>query len=164
MVKHKWKRLDVEDEQVVDLYVNQGLHSREVAKRLNCSHQLVFNRLKGLNILPRLRGRAGGRFKFDRKTLIDFYTVRKLRVRDIARELGCSFTTIYEVLHEEDIPLRNFRTRRDVKDESIVDLYSNHRLTLPEVAKRLGCCAATVRHRLIKQGIARRSRGPRGQT
>lgn len=152
-------RPDITDEQIVDLYVNKKLTARKIAKDLNCSHQLIFDRLAKADIPSRPLGGWKG-FRINREELIDLYVVRGLEVRDIARQLDCSLVSVYEILKEKGIPLRDYRrTRRDVKDEAIVDLYIKHKLSLAKVAKRLGCSAMLIHTRLKKLGIPRRPCG-----
>jgi len=125
-----------------------------------------------------LKGRT--RFAFNNDTFTHLYIEQRLSTYKIAKQLGCSYTTVCRLLNQFDIPRRSLSeaatNRQDVRrinkvslateveprpakyrivkqKEDLAKLYIDGSFTVKEIAERLGCSHATVYNSLRRFGM-----------
>lgn len=125
-----------------------------------------------------LKGRT--RFAFDKDTFTHLYIEQRLPTYKIAKQLGCSSTTVCRLLNQFDIPRRSLSeaatNRQDVRriikvslateveprpakyrivkqKEDLAKLYLDGSFTVKEIAERLGCSYTTVYNSLRRFGM-----------
>lgn len=99
------KRGVISIEQLLQLYLDEGLSCREIAARLGVSGQAVHYQLKKAGI--KLRPIGGVAKKLDVNKLRRLYLTEKRPLRHIAAELGITTNTIYDHLERHGIPRRS---------------------------------------------------------
>jgi DNA-binding Lrp family transcriptional regulator len=77
----------------------------------------------------------------------------------IAEQIGCSASTVSNMLRRYGIPTRRgYFPRRDVPREILEQLYSIERLPIKQIIIRLGVSAGTIGNRRKTYGIPERLR------
>lgn len=93
----------------------------------------------------------------DADKLRELHFERGLTAPEMAEELGCSKTTLFEWIHKHEIDYDRNRGKPWNNEELLRDLYINQGLSLSEVADQLGCSSSTIQHFLDKFDIDTRT-------
>ena len=83
---------------------------------------------------------------------------KEMTISQMALQLNVSYTTLFKVIHEKNIPLpkasQEYVDYIKIKDQKIIDLYHNgEKLSVPEIAKRLKYPARTIHATLKKYNL-----------
>ena len=146
--------VDQEAEELVELYVRQGLTIREVATHLGVSNREVWLRLKDAGIPRRSVGVPG--------TVLDPVILRELYVRDglsmtqVAARLGVGRSVVVRNLRVHDIARGE---RRRLSKEVLEELYLSQGLSAEAIAARAGVRREHVLADLRHWGLPRRHGG-----
>jgi len=97
--------MKISKEELDDLYINQKMSSREIAKKLEISHRTVLDRMEKFGIKRRTRNEVK-KLSIDKKMLEDLYVNQRLSLREVAKKLGVSTRTILRRMKEFDIEIR----------------------------------------------------------
>ena len=118
--KGEWQKTQkpVSREQLVELYIEQGLSTYAIAKLVNRNPKRVYEWLVGFGIQPRPRTWdtvAGGQ-PFHNKTWLESeYVQAKRSAGDIAKECGVTENNVLFFLHKHGIPVRSMEQIRAEK-------------------------------------------------
>lgn len=175
--EHPCYRHDLDDKIIIDMYINQGLSSYDIAKKLNTSDVTIRNRLRNNNIKLRntlicenhpLYGKTGEEHPLylsdlDDNIIVDMYVNQGLSCNEIAKKLNTTHGTILRRLRNNNIEIRsnsgenNPSYRNDLDDSIIVDMYVTQKLSSCEIAEKLNANDETIRNRLKNNNIELRS-------
>lgn len=147
------KRLNLNRERIVDLYVNQKISAPKIAKILNVGKTTIYKRLIENNII-----RRSNKIKLDLNKIRNLYLNQKKTSLEIGKIFGVSDKVIIQRLKEMNIKRRRggkqgYRIEIDVNE--IENLYVNQRKTVKEVAKILDVSCKAILLRLRKENIKR---------
>ena len=96
-------KINIPLQQLVDLYIREGLGIDTIAHQLHCSRSCVYTRLLeyGLDIRPRTPKKS-----FPYSVLLELYSKQLLPIRDIAKQLHTTRGTVRKCLDDYQIPPR----------------------------------------------------------
>ena len=156
------KRLDIDIELVVDMYVNQGMTLTEIAKILDADRSTIKQRLKEKNITIKSSAQVSREIsekQIDIEKMVDMYVNQKTKAAEIGKKLNINQSTVYNKLKQLGVKMRT-STESLTKELDIVkleDLYVNQKMSCPAIAKIIEASASTIYKNLKILGIPRRS-------
>lgn len=134
-------RHDLDNEEIKQLYVEEGLPTSEIAELLDANHNIISRRLKSMGI----------EVKDDRiHDDIDDEEIRRLYVEEekttteIADLFGVSSGTISRRLKNINIEIKSNKIREDIDDEELKYLIEENK-TLEEISKMFNCSVSLVK-------------------
>jgi biotin operon repressor/DNA-binding Lrp family transcriptional regulator len=160
-VSHPNNRPDVATEDVVRLYLDEGMSADKVAHQLGCSRQTVINRLESAGVPRRSRGvKAPKRPDVTEEEVVRLYVNEGMTGVGIGTMLRCSPTTVSIHLKNAGVSIRPgpYVERVDVSSEDVAPLYLDAGMTLRQISEKLGCSQEVVRRRLLDAGMALRKK------
>jgi predicted DNA-binding protein YlxM (UPF0122 family) len=106
------RKANLPEDQLRDLYLQQGLTMTEIAERFNVGETTVRRRLSELGVLSRPRGPKVSahlpHLELTESTLRNLYLEQKLSIPQIAEHYGWGRETVRLKLMEYQIPIRSF--------------------------------------------------------
>ena len=156
------KRLDIDTELVIDMYVNQGMSIRKIAKIFDVNFQTIANRLKEKNITIKSSAQATREIQerqVDIEKMVDMYVNQRISSREIGEKLNIHRTTVCDKLKQLGVKIRAKGQARtiEVDIEKMVDMYVNQKMGSPEIGEIMGVSGRTIVSKLKALGIPRRS-------
>lgn len=145
--------------EAVRLYQTEGLTMKQVQARLDVTTVEYWFRKTGVS--RRSSGTRPQPLSAQARRAVDLYQQGK-KTQEIADELGCATTAIYNWLDKAGVPRR--RTRRRAQTPAWVAqaaLMQSDGATHAQIADRVGVCPATVSSWLRKTGVSSRPAGRR---
>lgn len=150
--RHKKRRMNLPDQEIVNLYLNADETSYTLAKRFGCSQRVILNRLHENGVS--MSSAEKHTLSLPDDDIISLYATDGETIHTIAKRFGCSSSTILNRLRlcgvDVDPAAKN---RRPLPDEKIVSLYVNTDENTCTLAKRFGCGASTILKRLHENGV-----------
>jgi hypothetical protein len=120
------RRINLPEDELRDLYLNQGLTMAEIAARFNVGATSVRRKLHEMGVVSRPRGPKGSResaqHTLTSDELRELYIERKLSIPQIAELYGCANETIRQRLIKHAIPIRSFSQATLVQHGTGVEL------------------------------------------
>ena len=104
------KRLDIDTELVIDMYVNQGMSVKKIGKIFNTSPTTIKRRLKGKNITIKSPAQACREItekQVDIEKIVDMYVNQKMSTIKIGEIMEVNPKTIWRKLEILGIPRRS---------------------------------------------------------
>ena len=104
------KRLDIDTELVIDMYVNQGMSLRKISKIFDVDPTVITKRLKEKNITIKSSSQANREVtekQVDIEKIVDMYVNQKMPSTKIGEIIGVAKTTILNKLKILGIPRRS---------------------------------------------------------
>ena len=156
------KRLDIDTELVIDMYVNQGMSIRKIAKIFDVNFQTIANRLKEKNITIKSSAQVTREIQekqVDIEKMVDMYVNQRISSREIGEKLNIHRTTVCDKLKQLGVKIRAKGQARtiEVDIEKMVDMYVNQKMGSPEIGEIMGVSGRTIVSKLKALGIPRRS-------
>jgi transposase len=149
---------------LLDLYVDQGLTTAQVAGKLGVSRFTVRKRMLEHGIQMRRRGTNPGhaeRYRqpaevLIRRLLVERYQQQRMAITEIARETGFSEATVRRFLEIHNIPIRPAHASLvdDIDRRQLADL-RRRGLTNRQIAAELGYSKRTLERALQRYRISR---------
>ena len=172
--EHPNYRIDLNDDEIIDLYVNKRFSTNQIADKLNTNPHTINNRLKHNSIELRKMselnvGKSNPRYRndLDDNIIIDMYVNQHLGSTEIGNRLNANESTILKRLKDNGIKIRDHSERNsgknnpsyrdDLDDNIIIDLYINEKLSISKIAAKLNSSNNTISKRLKNNGIKIRS-------
>ena len=150
-------RNDIDDNDIIDMYVNQKLNQNEIARKLNCTPTLISTRLRKNNIkLRKYSGENHNNYNDDLNDdeIIDLYVNQGLNTVEIADKYNTNPNLINHRLNKHGVDTsRGLNKRPDLNDDEIIDLYVNQGLSTLKIANKYNTNHSTILYRLNKNGI-----------
>jgi len=125
------KRLDIDTELVIDMYVNQGMSLRKISKIFDVDPTVITKRLKEKNITIKSSSQANREVtekQVDIEKIVDMYVNQKMPSTKIGEIIGVAKTTILNKLKILGIPrrsksevmmLRNTQKKKDYSSKNM---------------------------------------------
>jgi len=153
VLRGKWNpsfRDDLDDEKIRKLYVEKGLSTKQIGKKLGTNGTTISRRLKrqGIKVQnKRIRD------DLDDEEIKRLYVEERLSTIQIGEKLETNGTTISTRLRKQGIKVQDKNIRDDLDDEEIKRLYVEKGLTTVQIGEKLGASDSTINMRLKRQGI-----------
>ncbi|MHA2297534.1 MAG: hypothetical protein ACXAEU_04340 [Candidatus Hodarchaeales archaeon] len=151
-------------ERLRSLYWDEGLSHTEIAERIGCSRQSVWNSFKKYRIESRtikdaiILSNKKRKSSCDPERLRQLYWVEMKSTREIAKIIDVSTTKVLSLLKEHGIQTRSNRLTENLSYDQLFDLYWVHKKSLRKTAKELGINEWSVRYWLKKFAIPTRDK------
>ena len=154
--------IDIDEDKMVDLYINQELTIRDCAKSLDVHESAVRRRLKKLSITirPSTRGKIR---EIDEQKVIDLYWNQKLSIAQTAKILNRSEHLVKDRLKNSGRKMRSIsegsRIRKgtfDITNEQLIYLHDVRDWTCAKISRHFGKSEDFVRQRFLVIGKNRR--------
>ena len=144
------KKKEERKEKTLELY-NQGIEVKEIAKRLNVTVETINTYIKELEeegrVEKRKTLRKTSKKEENKEKILELYN-QGLEIKEIAKRLNISDTTIYkyikELKEEGRIQKRKTLAKKDINKEETLELY-NSKMKVKEIAKKLNVSVVTIR-------------------
>lgn len=104
------KRLDIDTELVIDMYVNQGMSVRKISKIFDVHNHTIAKRLEEKNITRKSHAQASRESlekQVDIEKIVDMYVNQKISATKIGEIMGVAKMTILRKLEILGIPRRS---------------------------------------------------------
>src|SRR3989344_4199058 len=128
------RRLEIDKETLIKLYLKQGLSAQQIAKQFNCWNTTILSHLRRHRIPvrnPKLPLRP------DKSVLFDLYINQKLSPYSIAPVLKCEASTVRNWLLAYGFPIRK-KNLIQISKKRLSYLYFKKRFTLKKIADLFG--------------------------
>ena len=144
------KKKEERKEKTLELY-NQGIEVKEIAKRLNVTVETINTYIKEIEeegrVEKRKTLRKTSKKEENKEKILELYN-QGLEIKEIAKRLNISDTTIYkyikELKEEGRIQKRKTLAKKDINKEETLELY-NSKMKVKEIAKKLNVSVVTIR-------------------
>jgi predicted transcriptional regulator len=129
------------------LYRKNKLTVLEIAKKLGITQRTLYQYLRYKNVSINRASSVSSQSKTIAAKAEILYRENKLTVTEIAKKLGIASPTLYQYLHDRNVPINRASTvlskskRIAAKAET---LYRKNKLTEAEIAKKLGITSPTL--------------------
>jgi len=131
---------------IIELLETRQFNDEEIARRVGCSHTIVarYRKRLGLEVVKKRVERTSPL----KAKIIELLETRQFNDSEIARELGCSPSTVYT--HRKKLGLEVVSPKA-----KIVELLETRQFNDAEIARKLGCSSASSVGRYRKRlGLA----------
>jgi predicted DNA-binding protein YlxM (UPF0122 family) len=151
------RKIEVDEQLLIKLYVENSLSGRDCAKILKVSESCVSRKLRklGINVKSIIEPK-----KIDEKQVIDLYWKQGLTLKQTAEKLGRSIGLINRILKDSDTGTRNCSIAQEkyngtdqINDDILTDLYINQQKSLIEIGKDFNTTGNTIKRKLKKLNI-----------
>ena len=153
------KRLDIDTELVIDMYVNQKINTREIGKKLNAHQTTVCRILKQLGVKMRTMTEIKT-IELDIEKMVDMYVNQKINTREIGEKLNVHQMTVRRKLKQLGVKIRSKGEARTIEVDivKLEDMYVNQKMSSTKIGEIMGVSAYTIRKKLKILCIPRRSK------
>ena len=137
------KRLDIDTELVIDMYVNQGMSIRKIAKIFDVNFQTIANRLKEKNITIKSSAQVTREIQekqVDIEKMVDMYVNQKMGSPEIGEIMGVSGRTIVSKLKALGIPRRSTSEAAALNHTQKKKDYSRNNMSTRNIVGRGSSC------------------------
>ncbi|MFB8424864.1 hypothetical protein ACFC4S_22885 [Priestia megaterium] len=135
------KHLHINEDFLIEHYVNKGLSVRDVAIIAGCSHSTLLDRLAFYKI--EVRNSKGTQFPHVTEEFLNEHYVKKdLTIKAVSEAAGCSTEVIRRYLIKFNInkeETANFKEFPEVNKAFLIEHYVDKRLSQRAIAKIVGC-------------------------
>lgn len=157
------KRLDIDTELIIDMYVNQGMTAKKVGKIFNVDSSTIKRRLKEKNITTRSSAQVNRErieIQVDIEKMVDMYVNQRMTATEIGKKLNIHEVTIRRKLKKLGVKIRNRREARTIELDivKLEDMYVNQKLPCHKIGKIMGVASNTILRNLKILGIPIRSK------
>jgi transposase len=153
----------ISKEELYNLYWNQGLSIRKIAKKMRYSRATIKNLMEKYGI-PSRRKQVG---PISKETLKRLYFQEKLSLNQIANKLKCSISTVFRWMEAYKLKRRDVSlatklnppapsNKLFIPEEVLRELYCDRGLSLKQIASKLHCSLSTVYRLMERYNIPRR--------
>lgn len=91
--------------------------------------------------------------------LIEEYINKDQSVLQLAKIVGCSYTTIYEKIKKHGLSLKNSSKLEDITKEFLIENYTIKSLSTQKIAKIFNCSPTSIMRKLYEYNIIVRKKG-----
>lgn len=153
VLRGKWHpkfRDDLDDKEIKKLYLEKGLSTKQISKKLGTTATTISTRLKqqGVKVQnKRIRD------DLDNEKIKKLYIEEGLSTVQIGEKFGVSDSTISRRLKRQGVKVQNKNIRDDLDDEEIKKLYIEEGLSTYQIGEKFGANDGTISTRLKKQGV-----------
>lgn len=153
------KRLDIDIELVIDMYVNQGMPLTKIGEILDADPSTIKQRLKKRNVAINSRHSYHEK-QVDIEKMVDMYVNQKMNSYEISEKLNICPKTICIKLKQLGVKLRSSgeSMTKELDIVKLEDLYVNQKMSCPAIAKIIEASASTIYKNLKILGIPRRGK------
>ena len=156
------KRLEIETELVIDMYVNQGMSVKKIGKIFNTSPTTIKRRLKGKNITIKSPAQACREItekQVDIEKIVDMYVNQKIRLTEVGKKLNVSYGTVRRKLKQLGIKRRKSGPNPTELDiVKLEDMYVNQKMSTIKIGEIMEVNPKTIWRKLEILGIPCRSK------
>ena len=160
-LRGKWHpnfRNDLDDEEIRKLYIEEGLTTVQIGKKLGTSATTIHKRLKEQGIKGRNKRIHDN---LDDEKIKKLYIKEGLTTYQIGEKFGVSYNTINKRLKKQGVKVQSKRIRDDLDDEEIKKLYIKKGLTIYQIGEKFGASPNTINKKLKEQGVEVRNKRTR---
>jgi len=103
------KRLDIDTELVIDMYVNQGMSLKKIGEIFDVSYHPIKDRLKEKNITIKPSHQASREIlekQVDIEKMVDMYVNQKMNLAEIGEKLNICRMTVCNKLKQLGVKMR----------------------------------------------------------
>jgi Mor family transcriptional regulator len=159
IAKRKYtKDLSLDKEKIIDAYSNEFKSADELAKEYNCAPGSIIYLLRkeGTKIRTGSEARLKERVFLPAKKISRLYQKGKSAI-ELSEEYACSPCTIYRILKEGNVKIRNLSEAQLAKAKTplneIINYYQNENNSISKAAKKYNLDYARVWHILKVKGL-----------
>ena len=136
-------------EDLIELYINQGLSQKEIADYYGCSLSTLTKPFKKFNILKRNKG-------ISNETLRDLFLNKKMTIKEIAEKLGYRKNTI--IIRLKDMNLLPYTRTRMLCEEELLKLVLQG-ASMKQIRTYFKCSERVIKSMLKEMGINSQFKG-----
>jgi len=153
------ERVDIDTELVIDMYVNQGMSLRKIAKIFDVNYHTIAKRLEEKNITIKT-SRETIEKQVDIEKMVDMYVNQKIKVAEIGEKLNVHQTTVRRKLKQLGVRIQSQREAQTIEVDilRLEDMYVNQKMSTPKIGEIMGVSGRTILNKLKILGIPRRSK------
>jgi len=157
------KRLDIDTELAIDMYVNQDMSLIKIGKIFDVSPHTINSRLKEKNITIKSSAQAGREItekQVDIEKMVDMYVNQKIDSTEIGKKLNISKATVCRKLKQLGIKTRTSTEAQAIELDivKLEDMYVNQKMSTSKIGEIMGTSRRTISRKLKILGIPLRSR------
>ena len=152
----------IDKETLYRKYIIEKKNPAQIGKEIGCPRRTIHRHFKKYGIPSRSFRGANGKFSIDRETLYRKYITENKTPSRIAKEVGCSISTIQNYLKKHDTPIKPYsETHRafHIEARTLYILYWVEKMSQSEIGKMFGCHSVTISKCMKESGIRIRSVG-----
>jgi transposase len=156
------KRLDIDTELVIDMYVNQGMSLKKIGEIFDVSYHPIKDRLKEKNITIKPSHQASREIlekQVDIEKMVDMYVNQKMNLAEIGEKLNICRMTVCNKLKQLGVKMRTKGESRIIELDivKLEDMYVNQKMSTRQIGEIMGVNRKTILVKLEILGIPRRS-------
>jgi len=156
------KRLDIDTELVIDMYVNQGMSLKKIGEIFDVSYHPIKDRLKEKNITIEPSHQASREIlekQVDIEKMVDMYVNQKMNLAEIGEKLNICRMTVCNKLKQLGVKMRTKGESRIIELDivKLEDMYVNQKMSTRQIGEIMGVNRKTILVKLEILGIPRRS-------
>jgi len=157
------KRLDIDTELVIDMYVNQGMSLRKIGKIFGTYPSKIRNRLKDKNITIKSAAQATREIRekqVDIEKMVDMYVNQRMSSTEIGKKLNITKETVCVKLKQIGVKMRTNTEIQTIELDivKLEDMYVNQKMSSTKIGEIMGVTSRTIRTKLKILGIPIRSK------
>lgn len=135
---------------IINLYSNDKMSIKEIAKLLDCSIGVIYRELKLAKVSVKKPIEENPVFIRTKELYL-----KGLTIREIAKEEGITFQAVHERIKKLNIQKRR-RYKYNLPEEEICNLYSQQKIGIKEIADKFGVRPNVISYRLRKNGLLKK--------
>ena len=156
------KRLDIDTELIIDMYVNQGMTIKKIGEIFDVSYHPIKDRLKEKNITIKPSHQASREIlekQVDIEKMVDMYVNQKMNLAEIGEKLNICRMTVCNKLKQLGVKMRTKGESRIIELDivKLEDMYVNQKMSTRQIGEIMGVNRKTILVKLEILGIPRRS-------
>ena len=157
------EKVDIDTKLVINMYVNQGMSLRKIAKIFDVNYNTIARRLREKNITIKSAAQASGKSKekqVDIEKMVDMYVNQRMTSTEIGKKLNISKVTVCTKLKQLGVKMRTNTEIQTIELDivKLEDMYVNQKLPCHKIGEIMGVTSQTIVKRLKILGIPIRSR------
>ena len=157
------KRVDIDTEFAIDMYVNQGMSLTKIGEIFDVTRNTIRERLKEKNITIKSSTQALREIRekqVDIEKMVDMYVNQKIKVAEIGKKLNIHRDTVRRKLRSLGVRMQSQREAHTIELDivKLEDMYVNQKMSTTQIGKIMGVNPKTILNKLKILGIPRRSK------
>lgn len=159
------KKVNIDKQVLIDLYVNQNMSARAISFKLNVSDSTVRSNLIRNSIPLRKKIKVVKKPKIEpvapTDILVHKYTVEGCGIELLSKEYNISSNKLRSLLESNGVTLRVAPQQISINKDELETLYVQEQRTLTYIARKYKVSIDVIKRRLVHYGIALRIPKPR---
>jgi len=157
------KRVDIDTEFAIDMYVNQGMSLTKIGEIFDVTRNTIRERLKEKNITIKSSTQALREIRekqVDIEKMVDMYVNQRMSSTEIGKKLNITKETVCVKLKQIGVKMRTNTEIQTIELDivKLEDMYVNQKMSSTKIGEIMGVTSRTIRTKLKILGIPIRSK------